>query len=258
MRGALFSLQGKVVCVVGGTGLIGRAVAQALCREGARVWIGARRKPERAMLLASRGKNMMFFPVDIGDERSINHFVREVTDRSGRIDSWINCAYPHPEYRDIDLKNIEADDMLNDLHVHLLGYFRCCRAALNVMKRQWSGSIVNFGSIYGELVPDFRMYQNTEIKKIPTYFIIKSGIHMLTKYFAALGADYKVRVNTIAPGGVFDRHSRAFVRRYSARVPLRRMAKPHEMAGPSIFLASEASSYMTGQTLFVDGGLTIW
>ena len=234
-------IENKVICFVGGTGLIGSAGVESLRAAGATVYAGSRHSE---------------IPIDISDGASIHAFINEVIRKEGRIDVWINCAFPHQEYTYISLERIDKDEMLNDIDSHVLGYFDCCRHAMVAMRRQGHGNIINFGSIYGEMVPDFRMYEDTEIKKTPTYFLIKASVHMLTKYFARIGAP-DIRVNTIAPGGVEDQHSDIFKRQYSDYTPMGRMADTGDITGCILFLSSDMSRYITGQTLFVDGGFTL-
>jgi NAD(P)-dependent dehydrogenase (short-subunit alcohol dehydrogenase family) len=253
LKRSIFSLENKTVCLTGATGLIGKTLTKDLLSAGAYVYAGARNIKNR-----ENKKNLFYECINIADEHSIKSFIGKVIQKRKKIDVWINCAYPKVDYKDKRVEKISTSQILEDLQGHLLGYFNCCRFVLEVMKFKKAGSIINFGSIYGEVVPDFRIYENTEIKKDAAYFMNKSGIHILTKYFAVLGAKYNVRVNTVAPGGIFDDHSKIFAEQYAKRVPLGRMARSGEMSGPVIFLASEASSYMTGQTLLVDGGLTAW
>lgn len=255
MKNELFSLQGKIACLTGGTGLIGKILAERLVAAGAVVHVGTR-DPKRVIKTTS--KKVFFKKLDIGDEESIKLFIRDVVDQSKKIDVWVNCAWPRTEYQDVSLEAIDSLAMGQDINAHLIGYFNCCRHAFIRMKKQKSGVIVNLGSIYGEVSPDFRIYKNTTLRNVPTYSLIKAGVHVMTRYFAVRGSEYNIRVNAVAPGGIFDGHSRIFVEQYSNRVPMRRMADPQEISGPVIFLASQASSYMTGQVLFVDGGLTIW
>ena len=126
------------------------------------------------------------------------------------------------------------------------------------MKKNKGGVIINFGSIYGDMSPDFRIYKNTEIPVMPAYPMIKGGIHALTKYLACYAAPYNIRINAVCPGGVVNKHSALFKKQYSYRIPMLRMALIHEIVGPTIFLASDASSYVTGHLLYVDGGLHAW
>lgn len=249
----MFSLKGKTACLIGANGLIGKEIKKALLSSGAKVYLGSRNIYKKTL-----NNNLRNIKIDISNEKSIKEFIKKVVKESKYIDVWINCAYPKTEYKDVSLKKIETQVMVQDLQAHLLGYFNCCRFIMEHMRKNKKGSIINLGSIYGEIAPDFRIYNNTKIKKDPTYFINKSGIHMMSKYFAVIGAPYNIRINTIAPGGVFDSHSKIFEKQYSSRVPLGRMAQAKEIAGPAVFLSSDASSYITGQTLFVDGGLTAW
>jgi len=247
-----FSLEGKNVCVVGAGGLIGRPTVEALLGAGANVFAGGRRVIEQGH------SAFHFTAVDITQDQSIRSFVTWAVNTGGGIDAWINCAWPRFAYTDLSVEGIKSAEMIRDIQAHLLGYYNCCRHAFTQMKQQGYGSIVNCGSIYGELAPDLRIYEGTGIHSVATYAMIKAGIHGMSKYLASVAADHNVRVNCVAPGGIVDKHSQRFQTRYADRVPLRRMARPTEVVGPLLFLASDASSYITGQVLFVDGGLTAW
>jgi len=241
----------KVVGLLGGSGLIGKAIAQGLVKAGAIVHVGSRRPPKKEL------EKVHYHKTDISDEASVKKFISTIQEKEGRIDVLINCALP-PSKSKGTWQDLSSKDLSDDLNHHLVGYYNACRYAMKQMKAQGGGSIINFGSIYGELAPDMRIYEGTEITRLPTYSLIKAGVHMLSKYFSALGAKEKVRVNTIAPGGVVNDHSPKFQKQYSERVPMGRMATPDDIVGPVLFFASDASSYVTGQLLFVDGGLTAW
>ena len=126
------------------------------------------------------------------------------------------------------------------------------------MKQQGGGTIINLASIYGGVAPDFSMYEGTEMTMPAAYSAIKGGIIALTKYIATYYARYQVRANVISPGGIFDNQQQAFVEKYSEKTPLGRMGTPFDVAGAVVFLASDASSYITGQNLIIDGGWTAW
>lgn len=126
------------------------------------------------------------------------------------------------------------------------------------MKKQKKGSIISFGSIYGIVGPDFSIYDDTDLTMPAAYSAIKGGIIAFTKYLATYYAKYGVRVNAICPGGIYDKQSIKFVKKYEEKTPMKRMGKPAEIAGSVIFLASDASSYITGHILIVDGGWTAW
>ncbi len=254
MNSRHFSLEGKVVCLVGGTGLIGNAICDGLRKMGATVSVGCRH-PE----LGTEMQNRLFHEkIDLSDENSIRDFFRNVVSKNNKIDVLINCSWPKYEYNNLSVGEIDSNAMLEDINTHLIGYFNCTRYCFMEMKKAQKGSIINLGSIYGERVPDFRIYEDTEINNVPTYSIIKSGIHMMSKYFAVLAAKYNIRVNNISPGGVYNNHSSLFVKQYSDKVPMNRMAVPEDIVEPVLFLASDGSSYVTGQTLFVDGGFTVY
>lgn len=247
-----FSLQGKNVCIIGAGGLIGRPTVEAALALGAGVFGGGRSE------VVCEHPAFRFFSLDIAREESIREFARRVVETGGGIDAWINCAWPRVDYSELAVESIKTDEMLQDLKAHLLGFYNCCRWALVRMKQQGYGSIVNCGSIYGELAPDPRVYQGTEIRSIPTYALIKAGIHGLSRYLAGVAAAHNVRVNCVAPGGILNQHSQRFQTQYANRVPLGRMARPEDVVGPLLFLASDASCYITGQVLLVDGGLSAW
>jgi NAD(P)-dependent dehydrogenase (short-subunit alcohol dehydrogenase family) len=126
------------------------------------------------------------------------------------------------------------------------------------MRRQGGGVIINLASIYGVSAPDFSIYEGTEMTMPVAYSAIKAGIIALTKYIATYYGRYNVRANTISPGGIFDNQPKSFVEKYSGKTPLGRMGTPKEVASVVIFLASDGSSYITGQNLLVDGGWTVW
>jgi len=126
------------------------------------------------------------------------------------------------------------------------------------MKQNGGGSIINLASTYGVVAPDFSIYEGTAMTMPAAYSAIKGGIITFTKYLAIYYAPYKVRVNAISPGGVFDNQDPSFVEHYGKRTPLGRMARPAEIVGGAVYLASDASSYVTGHNLMIDGGWTAW
>ncbi|MFC1815078.1 SDR family oxidoreductase, partial [Thermodesulfobacteriota bacterium] len=141
---------------------------------------------------------------------------------------------------------------------HLGGYFLCTQKMAIMMKKQRAGSIINFSSIYGVVGPNFSIYENTKMTAPPVYPLIKGGIISMTKYFATYFSKDNIRVNCISPGGIFDGQDERFVKKYIKLTPLGRMGEPEDIIGASLFLASEASSYITGQNLVIDGGWTTW
>jgi NAD(P)-dependent dehydrogenase (short-subunit alcohol dehydrogenase family) len=142
--------------------------------------------------------------------------------------------------------------------MHLNGYFLCCQQIAEQMKKQKKGSIINLGSIYGVVGPDFSIYAGSNTTMPAAYAAIKGGIINFTRYLATYYAKDGIRVNAVCPGGIYDNQPAVFVKKYAEKTPMGRMGYPEEIAGPVIFLASESSSYITGHILMVDGGWTVW
>ena len=249
----LSDLAGKVVCITGGTGLIGQEIAKGFVDAKSKVYVGTR-SPHKYQ----NKENLTYLKLDILNQESIDNFIQQVQVLNSHIDVWINSAWPLVEGSAGDFTQINSNIVKEDVNGHIMGFYNCTKSIFPLMIERKRGSIINYGSIYGELSPDFRIYEGTEIKSSPGYSMIKGAIHSFTKYLACLGGPHQVRVNAICPGGVLNAHSSVFQKQYSHRIPLRRMANKEEMIGPALFLASNMSTYVTGQLLYVDGGLTAW
>jgi NAD(P)-dependent dehydrogenase (short-subunit alcohol dehydrogenase family) len=250
----LFSLEGKTAVVTGGAGLIGREIVAALCEFGATVHIADTSRDRAVELMERTGAG--YLDLDITSEESIKAALAELSKNAGRLDILVNCAYPRTGDWGTKLEDVPFDSWKTNLDNHLGGYFLCCRQAAEKMKRQGGGSIINFASIYGVVAPDFSIYEGTDMTMPVAYSAIKGGIITLTKYLASYYGGDNVRVNAISPGGIFSDQTESFVERYSQKTPLGRMGAPEEIAGAVVFLASNASSYVTGHNLLVDGGWT--
>ena len=252
----LFSCKDKVAIVTGGAGLIGRDIVRCLLDFGARVYIADIDKKAAGNLIPYRRSE--YIHLDIGSQDSVKKMISRVKDKDGRIDILVNCAYPKTKDWARKLERIIFSSWKKNIDMHLGGYFLACRAAAEVMKKQKSGSIVNLASIYGVTAPDFRIYGGTDMTMPAAYSAIKGAIISFTKYLAIYYAQYNVRVNAVSPGGIFNNQDKRFVKKYSAKTPLGRMGVPADVAGAVVYLASDASSYVTGCNLLVDGGWTAW
>jgi 2-deoxy-D-gluconate 3-dehydrogenase len=201
----------------------------------------------------------------------VNALVDAVLAHFSRLDILVNSAAQDPKFDPQHLLTVRntppafeefpLDAWKQALEVNLTGSFLCCQAAVQQMLSQGGGVIINISSIYGLVRPDQRIYQSvgeTPQYKPVYYSVTKAGFQGLTRYMATYYAGKNIRVNTLTPGGVYDGHSDEFVQAYSARTVLGRMAQPDELNGALLFLASDASSYMTGANLVVDGGWTAW
>ena len=268
-----FDISGRTVIVTGGAGLLGREYGRALASAGARVVLadidGSRVEAIAAELRTDCG-TVVGVAVDVADEVSVSELVRTTLATFGRVDGLVNNAALDPKVdRDrnaqlaVPFENYPLELWNRALAVNLTGMFLCTREVAPLMLAQKRGVIVNISSTYGMVGPDQRIYESDdpdapqEFKPV-AYPVTKSGVLGFTRYLAAYWAGTGIRVNTLTPGGVLNEQPSEFVRRYSARTPLGRMADRDEYCGALLFLLSDASSYMTGSNLVVDGGWTAW
>lgn len=248
-----FSLDGKVALVTGGSRGIGQAVAVGLARAGADVVVASRKLPDLekvAEQVKGLGRKSLAVEAHVGRIEQIGNLVGRVKEEFGRIDILVNNAATNPTMDPaLDIEERAWDSIMN---LNLKGLFFLSQAVARVMKEQGGGKIINIASTAG-LTPDI----------LPVYSISKAGVIMATKVMAQQWAQFNIRVNTVAPGLTKTQFSQALwgnpdiLQAVSERTPLGRPAEPEEMVGAIIYLASDASSYVTGQVIVVDGGATI-
>ena len=250
-----FSLKGKVALLTGGAGLYGRQLCRALCEAGAEVYI-ASRNLEKLQAEAERS-GAIAIHLDLDSDESIASVVDEIVKRSGRIDVLVNNAVSRSACGQW-AENMEFFD--RSLHTNASALFVLTRRVAEVMKKQRSGSIVNIGSYMGLLGPNPVNYVGTEMfdfeKASPIYYYEKGGMSNFTRFAASVLGHWNIRVNCIAPGGYFNHQPEPFVRQYSANTMLGRLANDTDLKGILVFLASDASAYVTGTVIPVDGGYT--
>jgi NAD(P)-dependent dehydrogenase (short-subunit alcohol dehydrogenase family) len=259
-------LDGKVGIITGGCGMLGTEYARALSAAGAAVFlldVLPRKKIDAHIKKHAeefRG-NVFGVHVDITDEKSVRDAVAHISRERGRVDILINNAaltdVSGKKNRFAPYEDFPLDLWREELDVSLTGAFIATKAVIPYMKEQTSGVIVNVASIYGIVGADNRIYEKGKYRSI-AYSAAKSGILNFTRALASYLAPHGVRVNTLTLGGVFDGHDRRFVREYSKRAMLARMMSREEVRGPMLFLCSDASSYMTGANLILDGGWSAW
>ena len=251
----LFDLRGKTAVVTGGAGHNGRQIDEALAEAGARTFTASRnlkRLEEQAARFAADGLTVTALPVDQGSEESIGQLLRHVAGAAGGADILVNNAVLRPM---ADWSS-PAADFARSMEVNATGLFLLTRAFGEHMAARGGGSIVNIGSIQGVVGPDYTLYEGLDWGIPPDYFFHKGGLVQLTRFAAAKLGPRGVRVNAILPGGLFNQQDPRFVARYNARTFLGRMANQTDLKGAVVFLASEASAYVTGACLAVDGGYT--
>jgi 2-deoxy-D-gluconate 3-dehydrogenase len=269
-----FDLTGRVAVVTGGVGLLGAEFCRTLAEAGAAVAVVDLNGPASHAVAESLSKSKykaLALPTDITHPDSVNAAVEKVLATFGRLDVLVNSAALDPKFDPEAVnKGITPGafedyplDLWNSaLNVNLTGMFLMTQACVRPMIAQGKrGSVINICSTYGLNGPDQRIYvkEGKRVAFKPVYYTVtKAGVMGFTKYLAAYYAGTEIRVNALTPGGVFNNHEDYFVGNYSARTILGRMARKDEMNGALLFLASEASSYMTGNNVVVDGGWTAW
>ncbi len=248
-----FSLNGKVALITGASRGIGQAAAIGLAQAGADIAIASRKLPDLEKVageVRKTGRKCLPVAAHVGRMEEINNLVKRVTDEFGRIDVLVNNAATNPtmaQALDVDERGWDAIMNLN-----LKGLFFLSQAVARVMKEKGGGKIINVASVAG-ITPDI----------LPIYSISKAGVIMATKVMAQQWAPYHIRANAVAPGLTKTRFSEALWNNPDilsiamSRTPMGRVAEPEEMVGAIVYLASDASSYVTGQVIAVDGGTTI-
>jgi NAD(P)-dependent dehydrogenase (short-subunit alcohol dehydrogenase family) len=244
----MINLKNKIIVVVGGSGMLGKEFVKQL-KESEGIVINADINEESDL-------NLFTFKCDITDEKSIAHLISNVLQKFGRIDGWINTAYPRTDDWGAKIDNISFDSWRKNVDMHLNGYFISSKLAIDAMLLNKNGSLINVASIYGVVGPDFSVYEGTEMTMPAAYSAIKGGLVNLTQYLASYYGKLGIRVNTISPGGIFDNQPESFLNNYNKKVPLKRMGTPKDIAPAAVYLLSDASSYVTGHNLIIDGGWT--
>lgn len=263
-----FDLAQRVVVITGCTGVLGSTYSRALAMRGASLVL-ADLEISRPHLFAERlaqetGANILGLSCDVSDEDDVVSLFCAAIDCFGRVDVVLNNAAATGEHL-LKLGNVFAKFEEYPLNIweeviktNLTGVFLVAREGGKAMLASGGGSLINVSSIYGVVAPDHRLYDEMPFSSFPAYSSSKAGVHGLTLWLSTYWARSSIRVNTLVPGGVYNNHSDEFMNRYSQRTPMGRMACSDDLVGAVVFLASDASIYVTGQQLIVDGGFTAW
>jgi NAD(P)-dependent dehydrogenase (short-subunit alcohol dehydrogenase family) len=250
----LLSLKGKVILVTGGMGLYGRHMFEALAEANGTV-ITASRSLESAKQvlpeLQAAGLDVHAMQVDQADHVSVLKLKKDILKQFGRLDVFVNNAVARPMRKYNDPLEAFAESM----RINATGMFDITREMADMIADSGGGIIINIASMQGMFGADFKLYEGTEKDSPPDYHFHKGGMITLTKYLARKLAPQKIRVNCISPGGLYDGQPEPFLTRYKNKVPLGRMAGPDDIKGVVVFLASEASAYINGENILMDGGM---
>ena len=276
-----FSLKDKTAVITGGTGLLGSVYTHSLLSLGASVII-IDKKIDKTKFIKNLVKEynltkeiinkIKFVKCDITNKKQIDKSFKKIRSNLKNLKVLINNASLVKQVGNDDLRDtykpflqMKQKDWEDFFSVDLTGTLLVTQKCIPFLRKNGGGSIINISSTYGILSPDQRIYESLspknskqKIEKPIGYSISKSGVLNMTRFLATKFAEDKIRVNTLTLGGVYDNNPKSFVKSYSDKTPLRRMADKNEYAGPIIFLATDASSYMTGSNLVVDGGWSTW
>ena len=272
-----FNIEGRVCVVTGGSGLLGLRHAEAILEGGGVPVLVARNlkgleKTKDTLVQEYGGDIVVELAVaDITDRASLEVLCRDLLEKYGHVDVLINNAAANPKVEG-GSKNLGAIrfpdfplEMWNqDIAVGLTGAFLCAQVFGEQMEKQGSGVILNISSDYGLISPDQRIYRkegvpdDRQIIKPVSYPVVKHALIGLTKYLATYWADKGIRVNTLCPASLYNGQDEGFVSKISNLIPLGRMSRPDEYVCTVLYMISDAATYMTGSTVVIDGGRTIW
>lgn len=268
---SLFRLDGKVAVVTGAAGILGSEFCKALNAFGAKVaCLDLHEKNleelEENLTKTSSKNNFLFLPCDVSSHDSVQEVTKKIIEKFSTIDILLNNAAT--KSKDVrafftNFSEYSLDLWREIMSVNLDGMFLMAQAVGRYMLEKKQGSIIQTASMYSLIGPDQRIYKGSnylggEINTPAVYTTSKAGVIGLTKHLATLWGEFGIRVNALCPGGVSSGQNNEFSEKYSARVPMGRMAEKIDIVGPMLFLASDAAQYVTGQVLYADGGLSAW
>lgn len=267
MENNIFDLSGKTIILTGGLGMLGRTFTRSLLDFGANLILLDLVEENKVSAILSgfikdteQGR-VKYFKVDIANQSDLLVVNKKIMADFGRVDVLINNAAINPMVKignvivDNSFEKINFEDWQTMSDVNVKGAMLCAQIFGSEMSS--GGSIINISSVYGVQAPDQRIYERGFIKSV-FYTVTKGSLIAFTKYLAAYWGTKGIRVNCISPGGVLADQGEEFIKKYSERVPLGRMCRAEELCGSLVFLSSSASSYVNGENIVVDGGLTIW
>lgn len=259
----IFNLSGKTAIVTGGYGHLGKGMVNVLLSCDANVIVAGRNKEKFTNTFATySGNNLHFHEIDIMSSESIEKCFADVHEKFGTIDILINNAHTA---KGSGADDISSDDWAYTMDGVLGSVYKSIKTVMPYMKKQRSGKIINISSMYGVVSPDLGIYEGDDCEKYlnpPHYGAAKAGMIQLTKYYAVYLGKFNIQVNCLTPGPFpkeqIQKDNPEFIDRLKQKNPLNKIGVPENLAGPVVLLSSQASDFMTGQNIIVDGGWTIW
>jgi len=257
-----FSLKGKVIVISGACGLIGRAFCEAVAQFGGNVVVAdiPQAQPEKLAedLRKRNGVKCIAIPVEVEKKSSVIQLKDKTLEVFRKIDGLV-CAHQNKSHLKFEpFENVCEENWDKVIEVNLKGTFLLCQVIGSYMAQKGSGSIVTMPSTYSVVAPNQNLYEGTSLGCPAAYSASKGGIDALSRYLASYWANKGVRVNMITPHGVWNNHEEQFEKNFSRFSPMQRMSYNHEVAPALIYLLSDASSYVTGSNILVEGGWTVW
>ncbi|MBI1266976.1 MAG: SDR family oxidoreductase [Cryomorphaceae bacterium] len=257
-----FELGGKVIVVTGACGLVGRAFCEAISQFGGHVVavdIPAAEPEKFAAVLEERhGRKMLGVSLNVGERAEVEQLKATILSNFDRIDGLVNAHQNKSHLKFESFECVTDDNWDTVVHINLKGTFLTCQILGSWMAENGGGSIINIPSTYSVVAPNQNLYKGTSLGCPAAYSASKGGIDALSRYLASYWASRKVRVNMITPHGVWNNHEAQFEENFARFSPMERLSYNHEVAGALIYLLSDASSYVTGDNMLVEGGWTVW
>ncbi len=251
----LLSLKGKIILVTGGAGIYGRCIVEGLAEADGTVITASRNLEEGqklALELKARGLDVYAMRVDQADHDSVILLKEQIQEEFGRLDVFVNNAVTRP----MKGYNEPKEHFTESMRVNATGMMDILREMADLIAESGGGSVINISSMMGMFGPDLSNYEGTDMGDMPPdYFFHRAGIINITRFLARMLADKNVRVNCISPGGLFNNQPPRFVENYSKKVPVGRMANHDDIKGLAVLLASDASAYINGENILMDGGM---
>lgn len=251
----LLSLEGKIILVTGGAGRYGKCIVEGLAEADGTV-ITASRSLEAGQKLArefnAKGLDVHAMRVDQAEHSSVEKLKAQLLEKFGRLDVFVNNAVIHT----MDGFNGPIEQFAESMRVNATGMMNILREMADLIAETGGGSIVNISSMFGMFGPDLSNYEGTDMGDLPPdYFFHRGGMINITRFLARMLAEKNIRVNCISPGGLLDNQPKKFVKNYCKKVPVNRMANKDDIKGLAVLLASDASAYINGQNILMDGGM---